>query len=77
MSRRQTQEQNVTECVPIYKDGKLLSILNTKTGKIEEKPQQEQLAFDTATGKLVMKSKEMNIDDALCLGMADDGFFFI
>ena len=78
MSHRKTQEQNVRECMPIYdKDGKLLSILNTKTGKMEGKSQQEQLAFDFARGKLVTKSKEMNIDNAICLGMAEDGFFFI
>ena len=76
MSQRKTQEQGVSECMPICdKDGNIVCILNTKTGKMEEKSQQEQLVFNKASGKLVTKSKEMNVDDVICVDMVRDGFF--
>ena len=73
-----SEPENLKEGMPIYdNDGNLVHVLNTKTGKLEEPAQREQLVFDPATGKLAMiKVQEgINTDYQIQLGMAEDGFF--
>ena len=73
-----TEPKDFKECMPIYdNDGNLIHVLNTKTGKLEEKSQRERLGFDPVSGKLglITVQEGINTDNQIQLGMAEDGFF--
>ncbi len=77
---RQTSEDIKTELPKDFKEcmpGNLIHVLNTKTGKLEEKSQRERLGFDPVSGKLglITVQQGINTDNQIQLGMAEDGFF--
>ena len=72
------ESSNGRECLPIYdNEGNLINVLNTRSGKLEEKSATERLAFDRSTGKLnlVKQVEGINTDNQILVDMAEDGFF--
>ena len=68
---------NMKECLAVLdNEGNVTEVLNTRTGKLEKVPSQKQkLVFNPKTKKLGLAPQNLNIDNILALGMADDGFF--
>ena len=72
---------NLKECIPIYDDkGNVKEVLNIRKGKLETKSEREKLAFNFTTGKLGVITNSQagmhnQIDNHICVEMADDGFF--
>ena len=70
---------NMKECLAVLdNEGNVTEVLNTRTGKLEKAPsQQQKMVFNSKTGKLGLTSglTSQNVDNMLALGMAADGFF--